>query len=92
MTSMRPRRTIVKGITSLGIASIGIGGGPGLPVKTLFQSDGIESGGIGLSRTEWESAYGPGEATQSHGLYRDPAYGGPIYVGFDRPDRHPAAG
>lgn len=83
MTSMRSRRTIVTGIASLGIASIGITAGPGLRAKTLFQTNGIESGGIGLSRTEWESTYGPGEATQSHGLYRDPAYGGPIYVGFD---------
>jgi hypothetical protein len=57
----------------------------GVPVgiAALAQSNGIVSGGIGLSRTEFERYFGPGEATQSHGLYRDPTYGGPIYAGFD---------
>jgi hypothetical protein len=48
-----------------------------------MQSNGVTSGGIGLTRTEFERFFGPGEATQSYGLYRDPTYGGPIYVGFD---------
>lgn len=81
MTSTHSRRTIVKGMTSLGIASIGPG--PGLRAKIPFHTNGIESGGIGLSRTEWENIYGLGEATQSHGVYRDPTYGGPVYIGFD---------
>jgi hypothetical protein len=48
-----------------------------------MQSNGITSGGIGLTRTEFERFFGPGQATQSHGLYMDPTFGGPIYVGFD---------
>jgi hypothetical protein len=56
---------------------------PAHAAGAIMQSNAITSGGIGLTRTEFERYFGAGEATQSHGLYRDPTYGGPIYVGFD---------
>lgn len=51
--------------------------------RAVAQSNGIVSGGIGLTRTEFEQYFGPGEATQSYAQYLDPTYGGPIYAGYD---------
>lgn len=47
------------------------------------QTNGVDSGGIGLTRTEFERLFGPGTATQTYAAYTDPTYGGPIYVGYD---------
>lgn len=81
MTPTHSRRTVAMALASLGV---GIGVDPFRGLRSSgAQSNGIESGGIGLSRGEWESIYGPGDATQTHVIYREPTYGGPIYVGFD---------
>ncbi|HEV2072565.1 MAG TPA: hypothetical protein VGR29_02890 [Thermomicrobiales bacterium] len=80
MDSLYSRRSLTWGLALLGIAaSIG----SRTRDVAALQSNGIQSGGIGLSRSEWENIYGPGEATQSHGLYVEPTFGGPIYAGFD---------
>ena len=44
----------------------------------LGQADGVESGGIGLSRADWEDRHGPGVAGQTYVTYE----GGAYYVQF----------
>ena len=80
MASLYSRRSLTRGFALLGIAA---GMDSRARGAAALQSNGVQSGGIGLSRSEWESIYGPGEATQSHGLYVEPTFGGPIYTGFD---------
>jgi hypothetical protein len=46
--------------------------------RELGQADGVGSGGIGLSREDWEELHGPGEAAQNYVAYE----GGTYYVQF----------
>ena len=46
--------------------------------RGLGQTDGVESGGIGLTRAAWEDRHGPGEAGQNYVTYE----GGAYYVQF----------
>ena len=46
--------------------------------RGLGQADGVESGGIGLTRADWEDRHGPGEAGQNYVTYE----GGAYYVQF----------
>lgn len=79
MTFTPTRRDLARSLAGAGVA-LALTRSLGAAAR---QSNGIASRGIGLSRTEWEAIYGPGEATQSLGMYTDPEYGGPIYVGLD---------
>lgn len=74
------RRTLT-GILAAG--SLALATGASLRTVTAAQSNGVTSGGIGLTRTEFERYFGAGEATQNYARYTDPTYGGPIYVGYD---------
>lgn len=74
------RRTLT-GILAAG--SLALATGTSLRTAAAAQSNGVNSGGIGLTRTEFERYFGPGEATQSYARYTDPTYGGPIYAGYD---------
>jgi hypothetical protein len=44
----------------------------------LGQSDGVVTGGIGMSRADWEAVHGLGDATQNYVVYED----GAVYVQF----------
>jgi hypothetical protein len=78
MSIARSRRDLVKGLAGAGMAFA-----LARSFAVARQANGIASGGIGLTRAEWEAIYGPGEALQTFARYTDPAYGGPIYVGMD---------
>jgi hypothetical protein len=63
--------------------AVAASGGSWALSRAAAQSNGVASGGIGLTRTEFERYFGPAEATQSYAKYVDPTYGGPIYAGYD---------
>ncbi len=55
-------------------------------LRAAVAQDGFASGGIGLSRTEWEATYGAGTPLQKLVQYenaRSRVPGSPIYVGFN---------
>lgn len=74
------RRSVARWVAG---GSVALAVGAGARNAVAAQSNGIASGGIGLTRTEFEGYFGPGEATQSHAKYIDPTYGGTIYAGYD---------
>jgi hypothetical protein len=82
MNRQLSRRTLARMVASGSLAA-SIGATNHAPLIARAQTNGVASGGIGLTRTEFESYFGPGEATQSYAKYTDPTYGGPIYVGYD---------
>lgn len=60
-------------------------GAPGR-ASAVMQSNRIASGGIGLTRQEFEQLYGPGEPGQSLMVYTDPLTGAAMHAGFDDGD------
>ena len=51
---------------------------PAAWTRAVTQTDGVVSGGIGLSRADWEERHGPGEVGQNYVTYE----GGAYYVQF----------
>ena len=74
------RRTLTR---SLAVGGLALATGMTSRATAVAQGNGVASGGIGLTRAEFERYFGPGEATQNYAKYTDPTYGGPIYVGYD---------
>jgi len=74
------RRSLTRLITT---GALAVSAGPTSRAALAAQTNGVASGGIGLTRTEFERYFGPGEATQRYAKYTVPTYGGPIYVGYD---------
>jgi hypothetical protein len=60
--------------------------GIGAPVPSriaVSQTSTIASGGLGLSRSEWEAVFGAGEPGQSYMIYTYPTFGATMHVGVD---------
>lgn len=81
MDSQLSRRVLARMIVAGGLAA-STGAAPST-LAARAQTNGIDSGGIGVTRVEFEQFFGPGTATQEYMEYTDPTYGGPIYVGYD---------
>jgi hypothetical protein len=80
MKTSLTRRSLARLVAA---GSLAIGAGPVSSRVLAAQTNGITSGGIGLTRAEFERYFGAGEATQNYAAYTDPTYGGPIYAGYD---------
>jgi hypothetical protein len=71
------RRSVLQGFSAVTLAGMA-----GSAQPALARQQG-ESSGLGLTREEFESIYGPGQAGQSFQFYRDPVYGAELHVGLD---------
>jgi len=80
MKSQLSRRLLVRGLIGTSVM-YGVAQAPIASIAA--QSAEVTSGGIGLSRTAWESVYGTGTAGQSFQVYEDPYTGADMHAGFD---------
>ena len=71
------RRSVVQSAAIAGLALA-----PGRRVLAR-QAGGIDSGGIGMTRPEWEAVFGPGEPGQSYMIYTYPTFSATMHVGVD---------
>lgn len=77
MSRRLSRRTMVGGAAA---ATYVGSGGRG---RNVVAQGNVDSAGLGLTKVEIESLYGPGEAGQSFMIYTDPDYGVDMHIGYE---------